>query len=85
MQGRARNGYVTNMLVEAAVAEELAGAGPVVLAVSGGVDSMVLMHAAAGAPGVDVAAVATFDHGTGAAATRAAGRVVKAARARPHA
>ena len=69
------------MQVEAAVAAELAGAGPVALAVSGGVDSMVMMHAAARTPGVRIAAVATFDHGTGAAATRAVARVARAARA----
>ena len=53
----------------------------VVLAVSGGCDSMVLLHAAARwAPG-RIAAVATFDHGTGAAARRAASLTVRAARA----
>lgn len=43
-----------------------------VLAVSGGRDSMVLLHAAAQVAADAVAAVATFDHGTGPAATRAA-------------
>src|SRR5215472_12556680 len=81
VQGRGWNGYVTNMRVEDAVAQELADGYPVVLAVSGGVDSMVLMHAAANAPGVRIAAVATYDHGTGVAATRAAARVERAARA----
>ncbi len=42
------------------------------LAVSGGVDSMVLMRAAARVARDSVAVVATFDHGTGAVATRAA-------------
>jgi tRNA(Ile)-lysidine synthase len=42
------------------------------LAVSGGRDSMALLHAAARACPGSVAMVATFDHGTGAAATRAA-------------
>ena len=42
-----------------------------VLAVSGGLDSMVLLHAAARAARGAVRVVATFDHGTGAAATRA--------------
>jgi len=43
------------------------------LAVSGGRDSMVLLHAFADCRyRTDIAAVATFDHGTGAAATRAA-------------
>jgi tRNA(Ile)-lysidine synthase len=48
------------------------------LAVSGGRDSMVLLDAAvrAGAP---IAAVATFDHGTGAAARRAAALVERTA------
>ncbi|MGH7678869.1 MAG: tRNA lysidine(34) synthetase TilS, partial [Gemmatimonadaceae bacterium] len=47
----------------------------IVLAVSGGRDSMVLLHAAARAAPSSVAAVATFDHGTGPAATRAAALV----------
>ncbi|MEJ7808880.1 MAG: tRNA lysidine(34) synthetase TilS [Gemmatimonadaceae bacterium] len=52
----------------------------VVLAVSGGRDSMVLLDAAvAGAPR-RLACVATFDHGTGAAATLAAEHVVRCAR-----
>ncbi|MBX3175407.1 MAG: tRNA lysidine(34) synthetase TilS [Gemmatimonadaceae bacterium] len=45
------------------------------LAVSGGRDSMVLLDAMASARGHEVAAVATFDHGTGRAATRAASLV----------
>lgn len=45
-------------------------AGRWLLAVSGGRDSMALLDACAAAHD-DVAAVATFDHGTGAAATRA--------------
>lgn len=58
------------------VASTLAGRGPLVLAVSGGRDSMVLLRAvgAAGLSGA-VAAVATFDHGSGATATRAADAV----------
>jgi tRNA(Ile)-lysidine synthase len=54
------------------------------LAVSGGRDSMVLMHAAAMAAAdgaLRVAAVATFDHGTGPAARRAAALVAREARA----
>jgi tRNA(Ile)-lysidine synthase len=51
---------------------------PAVLAVSGGRDSMALMHAAlAGARGA-VACVATFDHGTGAHAAAAAALVARA-------
>lgn len=45
---------------------------PVVLAVSGGRDSMALLHAAARTSRDRIACVATFDHGTGPAATRAA-------------
>lgn len=41
------------------------------LAVSGGLDSMVLLDAMAAARAPEVAAVATFDHGTGVAAKRA--------------
>ena len=48
--------------------------GRYLLAVSGGRDSMVLMDAFARARS-DIAAVATFDHGTGSAATRAARHV----------
>ncbi|HKG90350.1 MAG TPA: tRNA lysidine(34) synthetase TilS [Gemmatimonadaceae bacterium] len=54
---------------------------PVVLAVSGGRDSMALMEAAARAAPGAVAAVATFDHGTGPAARRAAAHVRRRARA----
>ncbi len=54
---------------------------PVVLAVSGGRDSMVLLHAMARARPDLVAMVATLDHGTGAAATRAAALVVREAKA----
>jgi tRNA(Ile)-lysidine synthase len=55
---------------------------PVVLAVSGGVDSMVLLDAAARAEGARIAAVATFDHGTGSHAARAAAHVGREAHAR---
>ena len=50
-------------------------AGAVVLAVSGGRDSMALLHAAARVAPERVRAVATFDHGTGAYATAAAALV----------
>ena len=54
--------------------------GPVVLAVSGGRDSMVLLQAMARwAPG-RIAAVATFDHGTGSFATEAASMVAAESR-----
>ncbi|HEY0971907.1 MAG TPA: tRNA lysidine(34) synthetase TilS [Gemmatimonadales bacterium] len=53
----------------------------VVLAVSGGLDSMVLMHAvAAWRPAGLAVTVATFDHGTGDAATKAARLVRREAR-----
>ncbi len=52
------------------------------LAVSGGRDSMVLLHAMAERRGRELAAVATFDHGTGSAARRAAALVEQTALAR---
>ena len=59
----------------------LGGLPRLVLAVSGGLDSMALLHAAAAWRPADVAVrVATFDHGTGAAARRAAALVVRTAR-----
>lgn len=45
---------------------------PLLLAVSGGLDSMVLLHAMVSIARHRVAAVATFDHGTGGAASAAA-------------
>ena len=54
--------------------------GRLVLAVSGGRDSMSLMHATARWFPEAVAAVATFDHGSGAAATEAAALVAAEAR-----
>lgn len=56
--------------VEAAVRRVVAGR-DLVLAVSGGRDSMALMHAVARTAPATARVVATFDHGTGAAATRA--------------
>jgi tRNA(Ile)-lysidine synthase len=52
---------------------------PLVLAVSGGLDSMVLLHAMAAVARARIAAVATFDHGTGAAASEAAAHVARTA------
>ncbi|HET9453608.1 MAG TPA: tRNA lysidine(34) synthetase TilS [Gemmatimonadaceae bacterium] len=52
-----------------------AGTGAVVLAVSGGRDSMALLHAAARALPRRSLMVATFDHATGPAASRAAAHV----------
>jgi tRNA(Ile)-lysidine synthase len=54
--------------------------GPVVLAVSGGCDSMALLHAMARWAPRRVAAVATFDHATGDYATEAASLVAAQAR-----
>ncbi|HEY0777307.1 MAG TPA: tRNA lysidine(34) synthetase TilS [Gemmatirosa sp.] len=58
-----------------------AGARGVLLAVSGGCDSIVLLHAAARTARAAVRAVATFDHGTGAHAREALAIVRAAARA----
>ena len=66
--------------MERAVRRALERTGPtVVLAVSGGRDSMALLEAAARTAPDRVAAVATFDHGTGPAATRAADHVARRA------
>lgn len=54
---------------------------PLLLAVSGGLDSMALLHAMAAVARPRIAAIATFDHGTGAAARVAAARVARAAAA----
>ncbi len=54
--------------------------GPLVLAVSGGRDSMVLLHAMAKWAPERIAAVATFDHGTGGYATDAASLVAAESR-----
>ena len=64
--------------VHGAVRAALAGR-RVVLAVSGGRDSMVLLHAAATVARSSVACVATFDHGTGPAARAAVSRVARQA------
>lgn len=53
-----------------------------VLAVSGGRDSMVLLHAMSALRRDDIAAVATFDHGTGPAAREACALVVREAAVR---
>ncbi|MEP7000760.1 MAG: tRNA lysidine(34) synthetase TilS [bacterium] len=52
---------------------------PLLLAVSGGLDSMVLLSAMVSVARHRVAAVATFDHGTGDAAAAAVDRVCEAA------
>jgi tRNA(Ile)-lysidine synthase len=63
--------------VERAVVGALESCGNAVLAVSGGLDSMVLLTAAGALPGQKrrKITVATFDHGTGSAAGRAAALV----------
>jgi tRNA(Ile)-lysidine synthase len=58
-------------VVEAPVGQALGAAARVVLAVSGGRDSMALLRAAMNVMRAAVAAVATFDHGTGGHATAA--------------
>ena len=65
--------------VDAAVRDALAEHGPVVLAVSGGRDSMVLLHAAARVARGQIALVATFDHQSGAHATAARALVERTA------
>ena len=62
------------------MAAELSAHKRVVLAVSGGRDSMVMLTAAAAVCPGSIAAVATFDHGTGNSATEAADHVVRRAR-----
>ena len=54
---------------------------PLLLAVSGGLDSMVLLHAALDVGRSRIAAVATFDHGTGAPAKSACRHVEAITRA----
>jgi tRNA(Ile)-lysidine synthase len=65
--------------VAGAFARALTGRGRIVLAVSGGIDSMVLLDLAASALPADQLIVATFDHGTGPAASAAATLVVRRA------
>ncbi|MGI9077762.1 MAG: tRNA lysidine(34) synthetase TilS [Gemmatimonadaceae bacterium] len=67
-------------VIEAAVASALSAHERVVLAVSGGRDSMVMLTAAAAVCPGSIVAVATFDHGTGTPATAAADHVVRQAR-----
>jgi tRNA(Ile)-lysidine synthetase-like protein len=68
-------------VVERTVEAALGDCGPAVLAVSGGLDSMVLLTAASRLPtqARRQVMVATFDHGTGKAAGRAAALVARAA------
>lgn len=63
-----------------AIASLPADAAPLVLAVSGGADSMALLHAMVRWAPERIAMVATFDHGTGTFAHEAASLVVATAR-----
>ncbi|HEX7939732.1 MAG TPA: tRNA lysidine(34) synthetase TilS, partial [Gemmatimonadaceae bacterium] len=78
MLARAHDSSARHRPVERAVRSAARGK-RLVLAVSGGRDSMALLHAAAHVAHGSVAMVATFDHGTGAAATRAAALVASEA------
>jgi len=69
-------------MVDEAVAKALAGKPRVILAVSGGTDSMALLDAAARVAPSRISAVATFDHRTGDAAQAAAGHVAEQVMAR---
>lgn len=64
--------------IESAVASAVTV--PVILAISGGRDSMVLLDAAARVVPQFISAIVTIDHGTGPAATRAAELVVRRGR-----
>ena len=68
--------------IEAAVRPLAAGREPLVLAVSGGLDSMALLDAVAAAVPARRLTVATFDHGTGDAARRAVALVLRTAAGR---
>jgi tRNA(Ile)-lysidine synthase len=70
-QRAAQHTEVARRGVDEAVRDALAEHGPLVLAVSGGRDSMALLHAAARVARREIALVATFDHQSGAHATAA--------------
>ncbi len=77
-----RPARVTPTALVTSAVRDAAGRGlPLVVAVSGGRDSMVLLEALARFAPAAVATVATFDHGTGPAATRAAALVRERAKA----
>ncbi len=79
--GSERGDFPISSLLEAALAVALARSDhPIVLAVSGGRDSMSLMHAVARWAPQRIATVATFDHGTGTYAADASSLVVAEAR-----
>ena len=70
----------TASVVEGAARAAAGSAGaPLLLAVSGGLDSMALLVAMSRAAPAAVAGVATFDHGTGSVATAASAHVARAA------
>jgi tRNA(Ile)-lysidine synthase len=69
----------THPVLRAVRAAVRASDSPLVLAVSGGLDSMVLLHAVARVAGTRIAAVATYDHGSGRAATASAAFVAREA------
>lgn len=80
-QGQADDAIPAAALLQAAVEVAVSRvSGPLVLAISGGRDSMALMHAVARWAPERLAAVATFDHGTGGYATDAAALVAAEAR-----
>jgi tRNA(Ile)-lysidine synthase len=66
--------------LQRAVESSISNVPRVVLAVSGGRDSIVLLHAAAATSPSRIAAVAVFDHRTGTAASRAVELVLRRAR-----
>lgn len=80
-----RGEYVSHVAKQSEAVAHLFGSltalprGRWLLAVSGGRDSMVLLDAMAATRADEIAAVATFDHGTGVAATRAAALVERRA------
>lgn len=69
----------THPVIRAVRAAVRATDSPLVLAVSGGLDSMVLLHAAARVARSRIAAIATYDHGSGPAATASAAFVAREA------
>jgi len=71
----------TRVVLSAARAAVRASDAPLLLAVSGGLDSMSLLHAMADVARARVVMVATFDHGSGPAASAAAALVAREASA----
>lgn len=69
------------LVTEAARRAARSADAPLLLGVSGGLDSIALLHAMASAAPRRIAAVATMDHGTGPAATAAAAHVARTASA----